>query len=118
MQILILCIYFFYFTLHVSGSHKPIIRGVSSCFLYTTIWFMWCLCCSSACACGLVCRDGFTLLQYLRKMHGMNNLKKSIQNLTLCSMQQLDISVRYTEKPRYNATDCPPQFVAVYGDWR
>ena len=24
--------YFFYFTLHVSGSHKPIIRGVSSCF--------------------------------------------------------------------------------------
>jgi len=38
-----------YFTLHVSGSHKPIIRGVSSCFLYTTIWFMWCLCCSSAC---------------------------------------------------------------------
>jgi len=24
---------FLYFTLHVSGSHKPIIRGVSSCFL-------------------------------------------------------------------------------------
>ena len=29
-----------YFTLHVSGSHKPIIRGISSCFLYTTIWFL------------------------------------------------------------------------------
>jgi len=50
------------FTLHVSGSHKPIIRGISSCFLYTNIWFMWCLCCSSACACGLVCRGGFTVL--------------------------------------------------------
>ena len=49
------------FTLHVSGSHKPVIRGISSCFLYTTIWFKWCLCCSSACACGLVCRDGFTV---------------------------------------------------------
>jgi len=35
MQLFILCIYFFYFTLHVSGSHKPIIRGVSSCFFYT-----------------------------------------------------------------------------------
>ena len=42
----------FIFTLHVSGSHKPIMRGISSCFLYTTIWFMWCLCCSSACACA------------------------------------------------------------------
>ena len=45
-------VYFVYlfpsFTLHVSGSHKPIIRGVSSCFLYTTVWFMQCLCCSSA----------------------------------------------------------------------
>jgi len=52
----------FIFTLHVSGSHKPIIRGVSSCFfLYTTIWFMRCLCCSSACACGPVCRDGSTV---------------------------------------------------------
>jgi len=31
----------FIFTLHVSGSHKPIIRGVSSCFfLCTTIWFL------------------------------------------------------------------------------
>ena len=51
----------FIFTLHILGSHKPIIRGISSCFLYTTIWFMWCLCCSSACACDLVCRGGFTV---------------------------------------------------------
>ena len=50
----------FIFTLHVSGSHKPIIRGISSCFLYTTIWFMWCLWFSFACACGLVCRGAFT----------------------------------------------------------
>ena len=65
MQLFILCISFI-FTLHVSGSHKPIIRGVSSCFLYTTIWFMWCLCCSSACACGLVCRGGSPVLVVLR----------------------------------------------------
>jgi len=33
--------------------------GVSQAvFLYTTIWFMRCLCCSSACACGLVCCGG------------------------------------------------------------
>ena len=33
MQLFILCIYFLHlFTLHVSGSHKPIIRGISSCF--------------------------------------------------------------------------------------
>ena len=31
-------------------------------FIYTTIWFMQCLCCSSACACGLVCCGGFTAL--------------------------------------------------------
>ena len=31
MQLFILCIYFFYFTLHVSGSHKPIIRGLQYC---------------------------------------------------------------------------------------
>ena len=30
----------FIFTLHVSGSHKPIIRSISSCFLYTIIWFL------------------------------------------------------------------------------
>jgi hypothetical protein len=32
----ILCIYFLFlllFTLHVSGSHKPVIRGITSCFL-------------------------------------------------------------------------------------
>ena len=52
----------FIFTLHVSGSRKPIIRGISSCFLYTTVRFMRCLCCSSACACGLVCCGGFTVL--------------------------------------------------------
>ena len=60
--------------------------GVSQAVLHTTIWFMWCLCCSSAYACGLVCRGGFTvqnkqlhplvtLLQCAQKMHGMNNLK-------------------------------------------
>ena len=54
-------VYFLFFPLHVSGSHKPIIRGISRCSLYTTIWFMWCLCCSSACACGLVCRGGLTV---------------------------------------------------------
>ena len=41
--------------------------GVSQAvFLYTTIWFMWCLCCSSACACGLVCRGGSPVLVALR----------------------------------------------------
>ena len=63
MQLFILLkILFLLFTLHVLGSHKPIVRGISSCFLCTAIWFMWCLCCSSACACGLVCRGGFTVL--------------------------------------------------------
>jgi hypothetical protein len=33
-------------------------------------------------------------------------------------MQQPNSSVRYTEKPRYCATDCPPQFVAVFREWR
>jgi hypothetical protein len=28
------------FILHVSGFHKPFIRGISSCCLYATIWFM------------------------------------------------------------------------------
>jgi hypothetical protein len=28
------------FTLHVSGFHKPIIRGISCCSLYATVWFM------------------------------------------------------------------------------
>jgi hypothetical protein len=26
------CVFISFFTLHVSGSHKPIIRGISSCF--------------------------------------------------------------------------------------
>jgi hypothetical protein len=56
------CVFISFFTLHVSGSHEPIISGIPSCFLYTTIWFMQCLCCSSACACGLVCHGGFTVL--------------------------------------------------------
>jgi hypothetical protein len=30
-------------TLHASGLHRPIIRGISSSFLYTTVWFMQCL---------------------------------------------------------------------------
>ena len=42
------CVFISFSTPHVSGSHKPIIRGISSCFLCTTIWFMQCLCCSSA----------------------------------------------------------------------
>ena len=33
MQLFIVFISFI-FTLHVSGSHKPIIRGISSCFFY------------------------------------------------------------------------------------
>jgi hypothetical protein len=32
--------FFSSFTPHVSGFHKPIIRGISSCCLYATIWFM------------------------------------------------------------------------------
>jgi len=32
MQLFILCIYFLYFYPNVSGCHKPIIRGISSCF--------------------------------------------------------------------------------------
>jgi hypothetical protein len=33
----------FLLTVHVLGLHKPIIRGISSCCLYATIWFMQCL---------------------------------------------------------------------------
>ena len=33
-------------------------------YMYTTIWFMQCLCCSSACACGLVCCGGFAVKQW------------------------------------------------------
>jgi hypothetical protein len=40
----VLCLYFLFlvFSLHVSGFHKPIIRGISSCCFYATIWFMQC----------------------------------------------------------------------------
>ena len=33
---------FLVFSLHVSGFHGPIIRGISSCCFYATIWFMQC----------------------------------------------------------------------------
>jgi hypothetical protein len=41
MQLFILCIYFLFLisTLHVSGSHKPIIRGITSCFLVYNHFF-------------------------------------------------------------------------------
>ena len=61
MQLFILCIYFLFYPtcfglswVHHQGYPKLF-------FLYTAIWFMQCLCCSSACACGLVCRGGFTV---------------------------------------------------------
>ena len=34
--------FFSSFSLHVSGLHGPIIRGISSCCFYATIWFMQC----------------------------------------------------------------------------
>ena len=42
MRIFILCLYFLFlvFSLHVSGLHGPIIRSISSCCFYATIWFM------------------------------------------------------------------------------
>jgi len=38
----VLCLYFLFlvFSLHVSGLHGPIIRGISSCCFYATIWFV------------------------------------------------------------------------------
>ena len=44
MRLFVLCLYFLFlvFSLHVSGFHGPIIRGVSSCCFYATIWFMQC----------------------------------------------------------------------------
>jgi predicted membrane protein len=54
MQLFILCIYFLFFllifSLHVSGSHKPIIRGISSCVLiynhlvYVVFMLFICVC--------------------------------------------------------------------------
>ena len=34
--------FFLVFSLQVSGLHGPIIRGISSCCFYATIWFMQC----------------------------------------------------------------------------
>ena len=44
MRLFVLCLYFLFlvFSLHVSGLHGPIIRGISSCCFYSTIWFMQC----------------------------------------------------------------------------
>jgi len=42
MRLFVLCLYFLFlvFSLHVSGFHEPIIRGISSCCFYATIWFL------------------------------------------------------------------------------
>ena len=44
MRLFVLCLYFLFlvFSLHVSGLHGPVIRGISSCCFYATIWFMQC----------------------------------------------------------------------------
>ena len=44
MRLFVLCLYFLFlvFSLHVSGFHEPIIRGISSCCFYATIWFVQC----------------------------------------------------------------------------
>ena len=44
MRLFVLCLYFLFlvFSLHVSGFLEPIIRGISSCCFYATIWFMQC----------------------------------------------------------------------------
>ena len=44
MRLFVLCLYFLFlvFSLHVSGFHEAIIRGISSCCFYATIWFMQC----------------------------------------------------------------------------
>jgi len=44
MRLFVLCLYFLFLvsSLHVSGLHGPIIRGVTSCCFYVTIWFMQC----------------------------------------------------------------------------
>jgi hypothetical protein len=59
----------------------------------------------------------FTIINLITYMHFLIQ-QASFQKWTLCSMQQPNSSVRYTEKPRYSATDCPPQFVAVFQEWR
>jgi len=44
MRLFVLCLYFLFlvFSLHVSGFHEPIVRGITSCCFYATIWFMQC----------------------------------------------------------------------------
>ena len=44
MLLFVLCLYFLFLvlSLHVSGLHGPIIRGITSCCFYATIWFMQC----------------------------------------------------------------------------
>jgi len=44
LRLFVLCLYllFLVFSLHVSGFHEPIIRSISSCCFYATIWFMQC----------------------------------------------------------------------------
>ena len=42
MRRFVICLYFLFlvFPLHVSGFHGPIIRGITSCCFYATIWFL------------------------------------------------------------------------------
>ena len=44
MRLFVLYLYFLFLviSLHVSGLHGPINRGISSCCFYATIWFMQC----------------------------------------------------------------------------
>ena len=44
MRLFVTCLYFLFlvFSPHVSGFHEPIIRGITSCCFYATIWFMQC----------------------------------------------------------------------------
>jgi len=44
MWLFVLCLYFLFlvFSLHVSALHGPIIRRISSCSFYATIWFLQC----------------------------------------------------------------------------
>ena len=68
----------FIFTLHVSGFHKPIIRGISSCFLYTTIWFIWCLL--------LICVCLWTGLSWWFHCPRLHVLLNQMAAIVLCSL--------------------------------
>ena len=75
-------VYFVYlFPLFLTYKFQALISpssGVSQAvFLYTTIWFMWCLCCSSACACWLVCG-------YLKLFFIYNHLVHVVFMLLIC----------------------------------